>query len=159
MTQIPLLAQLRPLIPGVAAVGEGPDAAFPAEPGAYVLLVHLADEVRFARAAIAATDLSGWLVYVGSARGPGGIAARLARHFRRDKPVHWHVDELTNRAADLAALAVPGGSECDIVARLLATGRFETALRGFGSSDCRRCAAHLLRPCLPAPARGHRLAR
>ena len=115
-------------------------------PGAYVLLMHLPVCVPFARRNIAAGTLSGWLVYVGSARGGGGIGARLRRHFRKDKAVHWHVDELTNVAARMIALAVPGGTECAIVDRLIRSGLFETALAGFGSSDCRRCEAHLLRP-------------
>jgi len=36
-----------------------------------------------------------------------------------------------------------GGHECDLVNELLAGGA-SVALAGFGSSDCRRCPAHLL---------------
>lgn len=115
-------------------------------PGAYVLLMDLAAPVLFSRKHIAAASLSGPLVYAGSARGGGGIRARLRRHFRRGKPVHWHVDELTNAARHLSAVAVPLGSECDLVDRLVDSGRFAFALPGFGASDCRRCTAHLLRP-------------
>ncbi|MBU6268899.1 MAG: DUF123 domain-containing protein [Sphingomonadales bacterium] len=89
--------------------------------------------------------LDGWLVYAGSAYGPGGIGARVARHLRWGKAVKWHVDALTGAADWLGAVAVPGGRECDVVATLLANDGFETALAGFGSSDCRVCAGHLLR--------------
>lgn len=114
--------------------------------GSYALLLHVPAILRFKRAGMAATDLVGWFVYAGSAHGGGGMGARLGRHFRRDKTVRWHIDELSNAADAIMAIAIRGGRECDIVDRLLATGRFETALPGFGSSDCRRCAAHLLRP-------------
>jgi Uri superfamily endonuclease len=114
--------------------------------GAYALVLHVQEPVHFSRRRIAPTALSGWIVYAGSAHGGGGMGARLGRHFRRDKTVRWHIDELSSAADALMAFAIPDGRECDIVDRLLATGRFETALPGFGSSDCRRCAAHLLRP-------------
>jgi Uri superfamily endonuclease len=44
----------------------------------------------------------GWYLYVGSAHGPGGLHARLARHRRRlggTKRAHWHVDYLREHAA------------------------------------------------------------
>lgn len=86
----------------------------------------------------------GWYFYAGSAHGPGGIRARLARHFRRDKKAHWHIDRLTPLADRLFALAVPGGRECALVLRMAATGAVTFPLDGFGSSDCRRCRAHLM---------------
>lgn len=120
--------------------------AVPAAPGAYALAIRLDAPLSFARRALGQATLSGWVIYAGSARGPGGLRARLGRHFRPDKPVRWHVDELTNAAAALSALALPGGAECAIVQSLIESGRFVPALAGFGSSDCRTCPAHLLRP-------------
>lgn len=114
--------------------------------GAYLLVLNLSSPVQFSRKNIAGASLSGWYIYAGSARGSGGIGARLQRHFRKDKPVHWHVDELTNRADKLDALAIPNGSEGEIVESLVGSMLFEPALRGFGSSDCTHCEAHLLRP-------------
>ncbi|WP_084798436.1 GIY-YIG nuclease family protein [Pleomorphomonas koreensis] len=147
-----LLPAIQRLLPGSERVAEdAPDTAF-GGPGAYLLLLHLADPVRFARHGRAAS-LAGWFVYAGSARGGGGVRARLGRHFRRSKPVHWHVDELTVAADRMAALVLPHGSECDIVDRLLRSGRFEPAFPRFGSSDCRRCPAHLLKPMAGPDAR------
>lgn len=114
--------------------------------GAYVLLAHLAVPVAFTRRAIACRSLHGWLIYVGSARGAGGIRARLGHHFAAAKPVRWHIDAVTNIANMMAAIAVIDGIECALVERLLDSGTFETALPGFGSTDCRRCEGHLLRP-------------
>ncbi|NIP37734.1 MAG: GIY-YIG nuclease family protein, partial [Candidatus Dadabacteria bacterium] len=36
----------------------------------------------------------GYYIYVGSAFGPGGVRARVSRHFRKTKRSHWHIDYL-----------------------------------------------------------------
>ena len=88
----------------------------------------------------------GWYVYVGSAFGPGGLAARVSRHLRCHKTRHWHIDHLiwattvrevwySQRQRDLehcwaqAALDQPAA---------------RNLLRGFGASDC-QCLSHLVR--------------
>ena len=88
----------------------------------------------------------GWYVYVGSAFGPGGVAARVSRHLQRHKTRHWHIDHLiwattvrevwyNQRQRDLehcwaqAALDQPAA---------------RNLLRGFGASDC-QCLSHLVR--------------
>ena len=123
----------------------------PGTPGAYALILNLERSVHVDRPSRAAGALpAGWYVYAGSARGPGGIRARLARHFRAEKRLHWHIDQLTcvpevrlwaSPAPDIRA---PGIRECDLVAKMIRSGVFRTALPGFGSSDCRRCEGHLL---------------
>jgi histidyl-tRNA synthetase len=53
------------------------------------------------------------------------------------------VDRLT-AAGRLVGLHVePEGDECDLLARALRTPGAAVPLHGFGSSDCRRCPAHL----------------
>ena len=84
-----------------------------------------------------------YYVYVGSAFGPGGVRARVSRHFRISKRQRWHVDYL--RAA-----AEPVYAWCNYSPSHLehewaqAFGRLEGAscIRGFGSSDC-SCEGHL----------------
>ncbi|MFO8145391.1 MAG: DUF123 domain-containing protein, partial [Candidatus Syntrophosphaera sp.] len=51
---------------------------------------------------------------VGSARGPGGLAARIARHQREPKPRHWHIDYLRAHAELIAVWYTVGslGREC-----------------------------------------------
>ena len=83
----------------------------------------------------------GRYLYAGSARGPGGMRARLARHQRADKQTHWHIDRLTLAGTVPGAWIFPGGDECAIVAAL---SHLPVPLPGFGSSDCRRCVSHLL---------------
>jgi len=124
-----------------------PDAAAEAPdlPGAYLLLMELARPAVLSIPRFAGTALpAGWYVYAGSANGPGGLRARVARHLRRHKRIHWHVDHLTAGAA-AAALCYPGGDECDLVATLAGEPAFTLPLPGFGSTDSRRCASHLLR--------------
>lgn len=114
--------------------------------GAYVLLIRLDRAVTAsAGRSTPGTLPAGTYFYAGSAHGAGGLAARLKRHFRQDKKIHWHIDRLTVQASSLAAFAVTGGNECRLAALLLDSGDFEIALPGFGSTDCRACASHLLK--------------
>lgn len=119
--------------------------------GAYALLLRLDASVEIPLRRTEPFNLSpGWFVYCGSAKGPGGLRARLRRHFRRDKAFHWHVDRLTGVATEAVAVPVPGGDECALVAALLKSRHFDIAAAGFGSSDCRQCDSHLLRYRGPA---------
>lgn len=135
----------------------GADAAFPAVPGAYVLAIRLARPVEIvARGLPPASLLPGWYAYAGSARGPGGLAARIRRHLATEKRARWHVDALTLAAAEIEATAFSGHSECALLARLLDLDGATVALPGFGASDCRTCPAHLIalpgRPRLAPPS-------
>lgn len=115
--------------------------------GSYILTIHLADQTLISVPRIETSVVEpGVYLYVGSAYGSGGIAARLKRHLKRHKKIHWHVDQLTTKAATVGALIVPGGNECELVETLLASGCFKTAIKNFGSSDCRTCDSHLLMP-------------
>jgi Uri superfamily endonuclease len=123
-----------------------PDAApeLPGDPGAYVLTIALAKHLCLNLSQFAGSTLApGTYAYCGSAYGPGGIRARVARHLRRDKPLRWHVDRLTAAGRiDLVGIRV-GGRECDLVDEILSFGG-TVVLHGFGSSDCNRCPTHLL---------------
>lgn len=113
-------------------------------PGAYVLDLRLARPCAFETRLLGPVELpAGRYFYAGSARGPGGLRARVSRHFRRNKSLCWHVDHLTGKAAQIGVVAVPGGHECVLAARLLSLDKISVPLAGFGSSDCNRCPAHL----------------
>jgi Uri superfamily endonuclease len=117
-------------------------AEAPAVPGAYLLLATLAAPIHIALPHRPDAMLQpGRYLYAGSARGPGGLRARLARHQRADKKPHWHVDRITMAGTVTGAWVFPGGDECAIVAALA---HLPVPLPGFGSSDCRRCVSHLL---------------
>lgn len=112
----------------------------PAISGAYALLVALAAPLPVRAGAGAAALAPGRYLYCGSAYGPGGLRARLARHMRRDKRAHWHVDQITCIGLVEGAFVEEGGDECALNAAL---GALPLPLPGFGSSDCPRCASHL----------------
>jgi Uri superfamily endonuclease len=58
----------------------------PSLPGAYVIAIELAEPVAVTLCGRAAIDLpAGRYLYCGSAKGPGGLKARLSRHFRRGR--------------------------------------------------------------------------
>jgi len=118
----------------------------PSVGGAYALIVHLQKQISPDLPRLAAEPIGpGWYLYAGNAYGPGGLRARLTRHFRTNKSTHWHIDRLTSGRLPAGALALPGRRECDIAARLANSAAFGFALTGFGASDCRRCRSHLLR--------------
>ena len=121
------------------AVGDVPDG-----PGAYAIAIALRHPliIRLPRRD---RDVlrPGRYVYCGSAYGPGGLRARVHRHLRKKKPVRWHVDRLTAAGDITAVIGVPGGNECALFAAVLAVPGSSTPVPGFGSSDCRRCKAHL----------------
>jgi sugar fermentation stimulation protein A len=78
--------------------------------------------------------------YVGSAQ--RNLSARLERHGRKEKTLHWHIDYLSMHAEVLGAIIIAGPREveCQLAARL---GKmFMMAVPGFGASDC-RCGGHL----------------
>ncbi len=114
-------------------------------PGAYLLLLALSQALALPQSALKSARLRpGCYLYAGSALGPGGIRARVLRHARKGKRRHWHIDHLTEAGTLLAALALPGMGECDVVRSLLALPGVTVPAPGFGSSDCRACPAHLL---------------
>jgi Uri superfamily endonuclease len=117
------------------------DAA-PSAPGAYILQIDIAESVWVTIARKPPMELAaGRYLYCGSAKGPGGLRARLARHMRRGKSVRWHIDQLTERGIVISSWIVPNGRECALVAML---GALPMPIPGFGSSDCMYCRSHLL---------------
>jgi histidyl-tRNA synthetase len=113
----------------------------PPVPGAYALLVEIDRPVMARAGRREATLEAGRYLYCGSARGPGGLRARLGRHMRHGKSLRWHIDQLTEAGRVLGAWIAPGGDECALVETLA---HCSAPLPGFGSSDCPRCRSHLL---------------
>jgi Uri superfamily endonuclease len=116
----------------------------PAAPGTYALLLRAAAGGRVRVGRLGELRLRrGWYVYVGSARGAGGLGARLGHHFQVAARPHWHIDYLRahTRAAG-AWFVVEARAEHAWAATVAAAPGAEVALPGFGSSDC-ACATHL----------------
>ena len=114
-------------------------------PGTYALLIQAPRDTAVRVGALGGVTIRrGVHVYVGSARGPGGLGARIRRHLARDKPIHWHVDHLTTRldVDEVWSLASERPLEhawSDAVASMPGA---VVSVPGFGSSDC-RCPTHL----------------
>ena len=125
--------------------------SLPAMSGAYLLLLRLNKPAPLPKRFGDLKLLPGLYVYAGSARGPGGIRARCARHFRHDKKLHLHVDWLTKRATSFQAAAFTNRAECSLITQLMQSGSVEFSYKGFGSSDCTRCNSHLLKLMHPLP--------
>jgi len=108
--------------------------------GAYLIIAELRPARTIRVGALGRLRLvAGAYVYVGSAL--GGLERRIARHLRRRKRHHWHIDYLLAHARVIEVVRVPTEVrvECAL-ARELAF-RLE-GVPGFGASDC-RCASHL----------------
>lgn len=84
----------------------------------------------------------GYYLYVGSAFGPGGLAARVRRHVRVGKRLHWHVDYLrAETTLEVVWFVKALRLEHRWAAALAASPRLQP-VPGFGASDC-RCPTHL----------------
>lgn len=90
---------------------------------------------------------SGYYYYAGSAQ--KNFTARIFRHLKKEKIIHWHIDNLTtkNNLSIENIFAFPLADkkeECKLVKNL--THKFGMAFpaKGFGNSDCNSCTSHLL---------------
>jgi Uri superfamily endonuclease len=121
----------------------------PPLPGTYALLIRVAEPIEITPGRLGTFRLArGWYVYVGSARGPGGLAARVGRHLRpaSQKRLRWHIDYLTAQVPVSQVVWVMGSErkECVWARRLLALPGASASIPRFGAADC-ACPAHLIR--------------
>ncbi len=131
----------RPADVGRCAIQQG----LQPEPGTYVLWLRLDKASRLAVGGLGVVALQpGHYAYVGSAFGPGGVRARLGRHFRREKEARWHIDYLRSLCRVEAAW-VCYRRRCEHQWADLLSGwtGARVPVAHFGSSDC-RCPAHLV---------------
>lgn len=114
--------------------------------GTYALLLRLDVPRTVVVGALGPLDFpSGWYLYVGSAHGPGGLAARLARHRRRaDKRFHWHIDYFRAVSALLEVWTYSGKArqECNWAAAAAELPGADVIAPRLGASDC-QCPTHL----------------
>jgi Uri superfamily endonuclease len=118
----------------------------PPEPGSYVLIIHLAQPTTIGIGRLGSFEFSaGWYGYAGSAQGPGGLAARLSYHRRRNKTFHWHIDYLLVHAelVEIWWAVDIKRKECIWASALRALPGARVPVPNFGASDC-RCLAHLV---------------
>ena len=82
----------------------------------------------------------GFYIYVGSAR--KNLRARIERHKRKRKRLHWHIDYLLHSAQVVTTIPVRTAEdlECELAKKILALSNW--SVPGFGCSDC-NCPSHL----------------
>lgn len=117
----------------------------PARPGTYALLLAAVEPHEIVVGRLGRLRVEpGVYVYVGSALGPGGLAARLGHHLNPERATHWHIDYLRQftRLDEV-------WYTCDAVRREHQWADLAGSMSGaviplsrFGASDC-NCPAHL----------------
>lgn len=112
--------------------------------GTYLLLLQLEEDREIAIGRLGTLYFPhGYYLYLGSARGPGGLQARLARHRRKAKEPRWHIDYLLFYAHLIEIWAVESDERLECLwAQQLARFSPGWPTAHFGSSDC-RCPSHL----------------
>jgi Uri superfamily endonuclease len=114
------------------------------QPGTYLLILRAdsSQPVRVGRWGVLDVH-PGYYLYVGSAFGPGGVNARVARHCRETERRHWHVDYLRDVASPIEVWCGYGSRDLEHRwAEFLGDMRGISSVPGFGCSDC-KCESHL----------------
>lgn len=101
------------MCPGEAAKGDdtlrgtGRRPTLPRDRGVYVVVYHLTGEVVISGRGgkLVARVGPGYVAYVGSAGGPGGLRARLGRHLSGARRRWWHVDSISSSPSSTPVLA------------------------------------------------------
>ena len=120
-----------------------PAEAALADSGAYLLRLKLDTFRTIKIGALGSIQFEpGEYIYVGSAMAK--LEKRVARHLRRRKRFHWHIDYLRDAADHVAAFPIRSLKrlECSLAEDMSRISR--NSIAGFGSSDC-SCNSHLFR--------------
>ncbi|OGO05169.1 MAG: hypothetical protein A2Y91_04470 [Chloroflexi bacterium RBG_13_54_8] len=108
--------------------------------GVYALLIDLPEprEISVGRLGLVVFP-RGVYAYIGSAL--KGIEARVDRHLRKNKKLHWHIDYLLQQAPVQRVVLCETEERLECVLAQYLSQEFPS-IPGFGSSDC-RCDSHL----------------
>ena len=112
---------------------------FDTQPGTYALILQSSAEQRLQIGKLGQLDVKpGFYVYIGSAFGPGGLTARVARHQRKAKKLRWHIDYLTTvmSVEQVWYTLDTNHRECQWSEVLRKIRGADMPLSRFGSSDC-----------------------
>jgi Uri superfamily endonuclease len=126
----------------------------PVQPGTYALILNVYESHFLGVGSLGMFEFNpGIYVYLGSARGPGGIRARLGRHLKGGDRLHWHIDYLKSVSVILGYGFVISRrdnngctpTECDWSQVLASLSNASIPVSKFGASDCNfGCPAHLI---------------
>jgi Uri superfamily endonuclease len=113
--------------------------------GSYILILHLERTKIISVGKPGKCSFpAGYYTYVGSALGPGGLAARLKHHMHSTATPHWHIDYLRRRARLVEIWVSEFDEHLEHLWATMLNQLDETVRRfkGFGCSDC-KCPSHL----------------
>ncbi len=82
----------------------------------------------------------GYYIYTGSAK--NSLNARIARHLRKEKNKHWHIDYFTEKAEIIGVFKTDKFEECELNKKIFSICDCKVIAKGLGSSDC-KCESHL----------------
>ncbi|EHR77747.1 endonuclease [Thermococcus litoralis DSM 5473] len=100
--------------------------------GSYLLVIYLERDANIRTKAREFHLKKGYYIYVGSAM--NSLEKRVARHFRKKKRLHWHIDFLLQRAQLLSAYLIPSEERIEEeLSRIV--GKVFQGVEGFGASD------------------------
>lgn len=110
--------------------------------GNYCLIISLKAGLKKKVGSLGLLSFSkGYYIYIGSAK--SNMDKRLARHSRKEKKLHWHIDYLLGSPYSVLktiySKSWKKGGECETAEGLKDKLK---SIDGFGSSDC-RCNSHL----------------
>lgn len=110
--------------------------------GAYILLINLENDMDIRVGSLGTLHFSsGNYCYVGSARGPGGIEARVKRHLKKEKKLRWHIDYLMEHSEVEKVFIKEDGDEIETAGEI---SKIFESIPGFGASDS-PLSSHLFR--------------
>ena len=115
------------------------------DPGTYALILKAPQPLSVCVGKVGTIRfMPGYYIYAGSARGPGGLKARVARHLKMIKRCHWHIDYLTTRIPIIEVWYSYSNrsDECQWATALQTNQQQYAPVPGLGASDC-RCCSHL----------------
>lgn len=133
--------------PRVINTRDGPDRT---KKGTYVVVFH-AERPNVVRIGDLGTFWipSGFLLYVGSAFGSGGVLARTSRHQKPHATLRWNLDHLKRVAHPVEVWWMYNDRlkpvECKWAMALASMQVCCCPVPRFGGNDCKRCPAHLYR--------------
>lgn len=109
--------------------------------GAYLLLLHLKKKKSIDVGALGMLDFApGWYIYVGSAM--NGLKARIARHMRKRKNKHWHIDFLAEVADSIESVPIRTSERIECGLAHAISENCTKYIPNFGCTDC-GCHSHL----------------
>ena len=113
--------------------------------GSYIIILYLPQSKKIVVGKLGIVKfLPGFYLYVGSARGPGGLRARLNRHLSSQSKKFWHIDYLKTYCKLYTVIHQTGREswECKWSNFFAEQDKFSVPCLGFGASDC-KCSSHL----------------